>query len=255
MMISMDNLDSVIKFCNDRIDVNKIKDFPGAWNGLQVENNGGITKIGAAVDAGLFPFQIATEKEIDFLIVHHGLFWSPPTPLTGASYEKIKHCIDHNLAVYSAHLPLDCHSEIGNNAILAKRLNLEECDGFLDFEGNKIGLLTDCNFSREDLKTRLQQEFPSGIQSIEFGSKHPTKIGILSGSGQSAVDQILNVGADTLITGELKQQHFNYAQEKGLNLYVCGHYATETFGVEALAKEAAEKFNLPYEFVDTSCPL
>ena len=85
----MDNLDSVIKFCNDRIDVNKIKDFPGAWNGLQVENNGEITKIGAAVDAGLFPFQIATEKEIDFLIVHHGLFWSPPTPLTGASYEKI----------------------------------------------------------------------------------------------------------------------------------------------------------------------
>ena len=255
MMISMDNLDSVIKFCNDRIDVNKIKDFPGAWNGLQVENNGEITKIGAAVDAGLFPFQIATEKEIDFLIVHHGLFWSPPTPLTGASYEKIKHCMDNNLAIYSAHLPLDCHSEIGNNAILAKRLNLVECDGFLDFEGNKIGLLNHCNFSREDLKTRLQKEFPSGMQSIEFGSKHPTKIGILSGSGQSAVDQILNVGADTLITGELKQQHFNYAQEKGLNLYVCGHYATETFGVEALAKETAEKFNLPYEFVDTNCPL
>ncbi len=162
----MVNIDGVIKFCNDRIDVNKIKDFPGAWNGLQLENNGKISKIGAAVDAGLFPFKIATEKKIDFLIVHHGLFWSPPTPLTGASYVKVKHCMNHNLAIYSAHLPLDCHPEIGNNAILAKRLNLQECDGFLDFEGNKIGLLTDCNFSREDLKNRLQQEFPLQYQLV-----------------------------------------------------------------------------------------
>ena len=148
--------------------------------------------------------------------------------------------MNHNLAVYSAHLPLDCHPEIGNNAILAKRLNLQVCDGFLDFEGNKIGLLTDCNFSQEDLRTDFNKNFHSEFNPLN-SDPNATKIGILSGSGQSAVDPNSSVGADTLITGELKQQHFNYAQEKGINLYVCGHYATETFGVEALAMEAAKE--------------
>ncbi len=90
---------------------------------------------------------------------------------------------------------------------------------------------------------------------MEFGSANPSKVAILSGSGQSAVNKILDAGSDTLVTGELKQQHFNLAQELGLNLYACGHYATETFGVNALAKEVADKFNLPYEFIETECLL
>ena len=90
---------------------------------------------------------------------------------------------------------------------------------------------------------------------MEFGSANPSKVAILSGSGQSAVNKILDAGSDTLVTGELKQQHFNLAQELGLNLYACGHYATETFGVDALAKEVADKFNLPYEFIETECLL
>jgi putative NIF3 family GTP cyclohydrolase 1 type 2 len=90
---------------------------------------------------------------------------------------------------------------------------------------------------------------------MEFGSETPSTIAILTGSGQSAVDKILDAGADTLITGELKQQHFNLAQELKLNLYACGHYATETFGVDALAREVATKFDLPYEFIETECPL
>jgi len=83
----------------------------------------------------------------------------------------------------------------------------------------------------------------------------PEKIAILTGSGQSAVDQILVCGADTLVTGELKQHHFNMAQELKLNLYACGHYATERFGVDALGREVSQKFGLPYEFIETNCPL
>ena len=90
---------------------------------------------------------------------------------------------------------------------------------------------------------------------MEFGSANPSKVAILSGSGQSAVNKVLDAGSDTLVTGELKQQHFNLAQELGLNLYACGHYATETFGVNALANEVAGKFNLPYEFIETECLL
>jgi dinuclear metal center YbgI/SA1388 family protein len=163
--------------------------------------------------------------------------------------------LDNNLAVYGCHLPLDCHPEIGNNAILAQKLGLIPYGSFLPFEGTDIGLLAESSLKRTDLRNQLQDLFPMGITAIEFGSESPQKIALLTGSGQSAVDKILDAGTDTLITGELKQHHFNMAQELKLNLYACGHYATETFGVDALAQEVAEKFDLPYEFIPTECTL
>jgi dinuclear metal center YbgI/SA1388 family protein len=251
----MPSLTKLVAFCNQRLSIDKIKDFPGSLNGLQLENNGRVSKVGAAVDAGLIPFSLASKKGIDFLIVHHGLFWTPPAPLTGVHYKKIKHCMDHNLAIYGSHLPLDCHQEIGNNAILASKLDLSPTDTFLNYEGNDIGLLTNCVKTRNDLKKSLENLFTAGIISMEFGPDRPSKVAILTGSGQSAIGELESNGVDTFITGELKQNHFNLAQEMKLNIYTCGHYATETFGVKALAQEVAESFDIPFEFVDTQCPL
>ena len=163
--------------------------------------------------------------------------------------------MDNDLAVYGSHLPLDCHPEIGNNAVIASKLGLEPVRGFLPFENINIGLIVKNRFSRSKLKNKLNNLFPAGFHSIEYGTEEPSKIAILSGSGQSAVEKLLDEEVDTLITGELKQQHFNYAQENKLNLYICGHYATETFGVDKLAQQVAKKFNLPYEFIDIPCPL
>ena len=247
--------EDIVNYCDQRTKISEIKDFPGSYNGLQLENSGEVLKIGAAVDAGLVPFQKAISTGIDFIITHHGLFWTPPIPLINSAYQKVKLCIDHNLAVYGSHLPLDCHPEIGNNAILAQKLQLEPLASFLPYEGVDIGLITKNTQSRKDLSNRLKSLFPKGINSMEFGTDTPSKIAILTGSGQSAVDKILDAGADTLITGELKQHHFNLAQELKLNLYACGHYATETFGVDALAQEVSAKFDLPYEFIETECPL
>jgi dinuclear metal center YbgI/SA1388 family protein len=207
------------------------------------------------VDAGLGPFKNAAEAGIDFLIVHHGLFWEPAYPVTKLRYRKYKLCFENNLAVYGAHLPLDCHPEIGNNAILAKKLNLEPSNWFLEYEENPIGLITHGSISRNEIKQRLDVLFPKGITAIEKGSDSPEKIAILTGSGASAVSQLRAAGVDTLITGELKQNHFNQAEESELNLYLCGHYATETFGVCALAEEVALEFNLDWEFIPSDCPL
>ena len=251
----MVDLNEVVVFCDTRVNKENIPDFPGSWNGLQIENRGEITKVGAAVDAGLVPFRMAIEKGVDLLICHHGLFWTPPTPITGSNYEKIKLCLDNNLAVYSSHLPLDCHPEIGNNALLASKLGLEPSSTFLPYQGTDIGLITTSSYDRNELVDRLTDLFPRGFQAMEFGMGKPEKIAILTGSGQSAVDQILPAGADTLITGELKQHHFNMAQELELNLYACGHYETEKFGVDSLAREIAQQYNLDYEFIETHCPL
>ena len=249
------DLKIITRFCDNRVKREEIPDFSGAENGLQIANNGEVSKIGAAVDAGLEPFRKATEDGIDFLIVHHGLYWNPPIPLIDTCYKKIKVALDGNLAVYSCHLPLDLHPEIGNNAILARKLGLCPVGAILPHEGVDVGLLAEGVGNRTDLRSKLENLFPKGIKSIEFGDEQLEKIAVLTGSGQGTVDKLLAAGTDTLITGELKQHSFNMAQELNLNLYVCGHYATETFGVEALGQEVAKEFDLPYQFIEIECPL
>ena len=252
----MPQLKEIVSFCDQRVRRSAIKDFDGAHNGLQVENNGEVTKIGAAVDAGLRPFEAAIAQKVDFLICHHGLFWSPPIPVTDIRYQKLKTALDGNLAVYGAHLPLDAHPEIGNNALLAKALGLDVVGSFLAYEGNDIATLAKGpDGGRLELSSELKKLFPETYQGIEFGSEQPERIGILTGSGQSAVPQLKAQGIDTLVTGELRQHHFNMAQELGLNLYPCGHYATEVFGVKALAAEVAEKFGLEWTFLEQPCLL
>jgi dinuclear metal center YbgI/SA1388 family protein len=252
----MATLQEIVTFCDQRTQRAEVKDFDGAYNGLQLENNGTVNKIGAAVDAGQLPFEAAIANGVDFIICHHGLFWAPPTPLTGANARKIKTAFDGNLAVYGAHLPLDCHPEIGNNALLGKELGLKKEGTFLDYEGNDIAtVVLGPTGGRKELAEKLRELFPETYQAIEYGSDSPQRIGILTGSGQSAVPHLLANGIDTLITGELRQHHFNMAQELGLNLYPCGHYATEVFGVKALAAEVATRFRLEWQFIEQPCKL
>lgn len=252
----MPRLSDIVEFCDVYTRQRTIKDFPSAHNGLQIENNGTVTKIAAAVDAGQIPFEQAISAKIDFLICHHGIFWNAPAPLTGHNRKKIKTALDGNLAVYGAHLPLDCHPEIGNNALLAKALDLTKIDSFLPYERTDIAtIVAGPDGGRQELAKRLKALFPNTFGAIEYGSRHPKRIAILTGSGQSAVDQLQVNDIDTLITGELRQHHFNMAQELGLNLYPCGHYATEVFGVKALAEKVSEQFNVEWSFIETDCLL
>jgi dinuclear metal center YbgI/SA1388 family protein len=252
----MQKLSEIVSFCTELCCLDAIKDFPGAVNGLQVENDGSVSRIGATVDAGLQPFQLAADVGVDFLICHHGLFWNPPVPITGSNRTKLKLLLDNNIALFGAHLPLDAHPDIGNNALLAKALGLTAERTFLPYEGTDIGLITGPHAAgRAGIAARLKELFPQTYTGIEFGSEQPRAIAILTGSGQSAVPALRAAGVDTLITGELRQHHFNMAQELQLNLYPCGHYATETFGVKALAQAVSERFDLPWSFLETPCPL
>jgi len=251
----MARLEDIVSFCDQRARTHQVADFREALNGLQFANNGRIAKIGAAVDAGLLPFQQAIDADIDFLIVHHGMFWNGAKRIVDSEYRKYKTLIEGNLAVYSCHLPLDAHTEIGNAACLARAIDAPQSGTFLPYEGSDLGLICEWSADRDALNAALQSEFGPKIACMEFGSADPDKICIVTGSGNSVVDQVKATGADTLITGELKQHFYTIAQEEGLNLYACGHYATETFGVDALAKEVASQFDLPYEFIKTDCPL
>ena len=250
----MKKLDEIVAYCDRRTRRAKFKDAPGAFNGLQVANNGRVTRIGAAVDAGLVPFRQAVAAGVDFLIVHHGMYWDMPRPLTGPARERVQALMGGNCALYSSHLPLDSHPELGNNALLARELGLRAGRGFIANEGGPIGRIARSRLTRAALRRRLEALYTRVI-SIEFGSPRPGQVGFCSGSGNSAVRPLIDEGVDTLVTGELREEWFNVAQESGLNLYVCGHYATEVHAVRALAAEVSERFGLPWEFIATENPL
>ncbi len=250
----MPKLSDLVAYCDRRTRRAAFKDSPGAFNGLQMANSGRVTKIGAAVDAGLAPFQQAVAAGVDFLIVHHGMFWDMPRPLTGPVYERVAMLVRGNCALYSNHLPLDSHPQIGNNALLARQLGLTARRGFLPNEGGPIGRIAPSRLPRAALRAKLEKLYPR-VTAIECGSAAPRAIAFCSGNGASAVPVLLAEGVDTLVTGELREDVFNRAQEEKLNLYLCGHYATEVHAVKALAAELAAKFGLPWEFIATDNPL
>jgi dinuclear metal center YbgI/SA1388 family protein len=250
----MKKLQDLVNYCDRRTRKSAFKDAPGAFNGLQVANDGRVTKIGAAVDAGLVPFQRAVAAGVDFLIVHHGMYWDMPRPITGAVYHRIATLVQGNCALYSTHLPLDGHPEIGNNALLARQLGLRAARPFLVRDGEPIGCIAKFTHSRARLRATLEKLYGRVI-AIECGSTAPRSIAFCSGSGNSAVPELVPAGVDTLVTGELREEWFNRAQEEKLNLYLCGHYATEVHAVKALAAELAQKFRLPWEFIATDNPL
>jgi len=250
----MASLPQLVEYCDKRTRRPSFKDFPGALNGLQVANDGRVTRIGAAVDAGKVPFERAVERGVDFLIVHHGLFWGGAQPLTGPVYDRYSALVRGNCAVYSSHLPLDAHEEIGNNVIMARQLGLKPRRQFLPHENELIGWIAPNKFKRSQLVARLEELYPR-VVAIECGGAQPKNVAFCSGSGNGAVPHLRAAGVDTLITGELREEWYNYAEEHHLNLICCGHYATETHGVKALAAELAKKFRLPWEFIETENPL
>lgn len=250
----MPTLSDLVAYCDRRTRRTAFTDYPGSFNGLQVANSGRVTKIGAAVDAGVTPFRSAVAAGVDFLIVHHGMYWDMPKPLTGHVYDRVETLIRGNCALYSSHLPLDAHPVIGNNALLARQLGLKAHRTFIPSDGGDVGCIAPSRLTRAALRARLEKLYPR-VTAIEYGSASPREIAFCSGSGASAMAHVLTSGADTFVTGELREEHFNVAQERKLNLYVCGHYATEVHAVQALAAELAKKFRLPWQFIATDNPL
>ena len=244
----------IARFCDLLTNRKAIADFPGADNGLQHRGKARVRKVGAAVDAGAKVFEMAAKRGVDFLIVHHGLFWDPARPLTGAAYERVATLVEGGCALYSSHLPLDAHPQLGNNALLARQVGLRPKRPFLVRDGEAIGCVADAKLERTELRRRLEAAYPR-VVAIECGPARVGAVAFCSGSGNSAVPELGKAGADTLVTGELREEWFNRAQEEGLNLYCCGHYATEVHGVRALATELSRRFRLPWEFIGTDNPL
>lgn len=243
-------LAAIVKYCDQALRTRHIGDYNGAANGLQVENSGTVTRIAATVDASLATVKLAIAARADLLVVHHGLFWSPSHPWTGKRRELLWLLIENNLAVYSSHLPLDAHPKLGNNALLCAALGLKNLKPFFASHGQPIGLQSRTKISRADLAKRLERATGVKPKVIPGGNEICERIGVVTGGAGGDLKTAAAEGVDTFITGEGPHWTYALAEELGLNVFYGGHYATETFGVKALAAELSKKFKLPWEFLD-----
>ncbi len=246
----MTELSEIVRYADDLLQIATIDDYPNALNGLQIENNGSVSKIGAAVDASAATFQMAAEQGIDLLVVHHGIFWPGLRPLTGAHFRALQVALTHNLALYSAHLPLDFHPTLGNNALLAAALELGQTQPFLEAKGRALGVRAASTLRRDELLAKLEESLGGPVRCIGAGPMETRNVGIVTGGAGGEIYKAASEGVDTYITGEAPHWAAVAAEELGINLFLGGHYATETFGVKALAAELAERFKLPWEFLD-----
>jgi dinuclear metal center YbgI/SA1388 family protein len=246
----MVDLARITSFLERELNVSSITDYPGAMNGLQLENGGKVGRIIAAVDATLPIIESAAAGGPGLLLVHHGMFWQGTQPMTGSFYRKIRIAMEAEIAVYSSHLPLDIHPEWGNNIRLAKAIGLKNPEPFFEQKGVKLGIRGGWSGSCADLAEVLREVLGGAVHLCPSGPEAVKSIGIITGGAGSEVAKVASLGVDSFITGEGPHWSYTLAEELGVNLFYGGHYATETFGVQCLAGRLSEEFDLPWVFLD-----
>ncbi|MEN8375613.1 MAG: Nif3-like dinuclear metal center hexameric protein [Gemmatimonadota bacterium] len=244
------NTAQLVRYLDEYLAIRDTPDGDGALNGLQVAGPDEVTRIAAAVDASLKSIRGAVEAGANLLLVHHGLFWDGNQAVTGARYRRLKLLLDNDVAVYSAHIPLDVHPEVGNNALLARKLGVQIRGRFGAYQGVDVGIYGDIEVGLRTLAERVGKVVDANVRVIQGGADPVRRVGIVTGSGASALREAAALGLDALITGEASHHAYFDATEGGVSLLLAGHYSTETLGVGALAEHLHERFQLPWTFLN-----
>jgi len=245
-------LSGIVRYTDRFLRIRDVGDWDNALNGLQIENSGRVTRIGAAVDVSTRVLTEAGKRNVDFLVVHHGLFWPGLQPVTRSLHRHLQLAFETDMALYSAHLPLDIHPKVGNNAQLVAALGLKSAQPFLEEKGQPVGLKISVSMRRDELVRKLRKALNGPVKFFDFGPKQVRTIGVVTGAAGSEIYRVAEESIDTFITGEAPHWAGVAAEELGMNLLLGGHYATEVFGVKALAAHLSKRFRLPWEFID--CP-
>ena len=248
-------LREVVRALDTELRTFDIPDYGGAVNGLQVANRGTVHKVAVAVDASRAAITEAAICGANLLVVHHGLFWGGAQPLTGVAYEKYRTLFGADIAVYSTHLPLDCHAELGNNVRLARALDLTPSAGFARYKTIDVGVMGESEVPTTELVERVQAfaaRYGSTVRtSIPTGGRTTRRWAICTGGGASSdsLREARERGIDTLIVGEGPHHTTVEALEHDFCVVYAGHYATETLGVQAIGAWLEQRFGVPWTFL------
>lgn len=255
-MTKKPTLQAVTDYADELLGTANTPDYPNALNGLQFANSGSVAAIATAVDFSVRTIEGTVAAGASLLLVHHGMYWSGLQPYTGRAHDRLRMLLEHDVAVYSSHLPLDRHPSLGNNTLLALALGLKPSGGFAQFREIQIGVQGKADIDTGKLATRVREFSAShGGHAVVSGSaaKRRTKRwAICTGSGASAetLNEAERDGIDTLIVGEGAHWTAVHSEEAGLAVMYAGHYATETLGVRALGEHLSKKFGIPTTFIN-----
>ncbi len=247
----MVNRDEIVNFLDEYLNVLAFPDK--SRNGLQVEGKEEVEKIAFAVDACMDTFIKARAFGADMLIVHHGLIWGGIEYVRGLVQKRLKFLLENELNLYEAHLPLDLHPEVGNNAQLLKLLELEPREPFGSYNGLNIGYISEFDEPKplplvaQILVEKLKTDY---VKAYEFGVEEIRRVGVVSGRGGFAIPEAIEKGVNLFITGEFLHDDYHTAKEGRLSVIAAGHYASETLGVKALMPILREKFGVKTVFID-----
>lgn len=245
----------LLNYCNALLNATAIKDY--CPNGLQVEGRETISKIVSGVTASQALVDKACDAGADVLLVHHGYFWrNEAAPIVGMKRRRIAQLLKHDVNLLAYHLPLDVHTELGNNAQLGKRLGLHalqsHAEGGIDhllWQGQLPRAMEGSEFA-EHLFAKLKR------QPLHVAVDRPIqRVAWCTGGAQSYIDAAAALGVDAFISGEASESTTHSARELGLHYFGAGHHATERYGVQALGEHLAEHFSLSHTFIDIDNPV
>ncbi|MAF27528.1 MAG: Nif3-like dinuclear metal center hexameric protein [Gemmatimonadota bacterium] len=252
----MADRDRVIEFLNQTLGAGSISDY--APQGLQVEGRAEVRRVAVGVTASVELFRRAVDEGADLLLVHHGMFWdSDPRVVKGGLRERLRILIEHEVTLLGYHLVLDAHDEHGNNAIIARELELTDVEPFGEYNGVKIGRKGRFPepISRADFLKKAAAVFGAEPLAFPFGPDPMETVGVVSGGAVREFQQALDEGLDAFITGEVQEFVQERVREESLTYVSAGHYRSETFGVRSLGALLEKEFGLPWSFIDVPNPV
>ena len=247
----MASRDEILAFADELLDVASYPDYGPV--GLQVAGSDSVERVVCGVSASRELFERAAEAGAQLVLVHHGLFWERDPRVVGpALRERLRVLFDHGITLAAYHLALDAHPEIGNNAQLARELGVEPERRFAEIGwGGPVsepGAMADFATRVHEVVGRMPLVFPYGPEPIE-------RVAVCSGGAARQLADAVEEGYDCFVTGEAAEPTKHLAKESGIHFVAAGHYATETSGVQALARRIGERFDVPWEFVDLPNPV
>jgi dinuclear metal center YbgI/SA1388 family protein len=243
-------------YLHDFLEVDEFHDY--CPNGLQLAGCDSIQKIISGVSACQYLFDIAQQEQADAVLVHHGFFWQQENPcITGIKRKRLGTLIKHDMNLLAYHLPLDAHPVYGNNVQLAAKLNLDIIARKKITPGTELVLtgklkkpMLAVDFTQYIAKVlhRKPLHIPGNVTQIE-------KIAWCTGGAQDYFAQVISLGVDAYLTGEISEKTVHIARETGVHFIAAGHHATERYGVQALGEHLAKKFGLEHKYIEIDNPV
>jgi len=249
------DLGRLVSQLNEHLRVAEFKE--GAINGLQVSGRKKVSKIALAVDGVMETFEKAAQANADMLIVHHGIYWGFQYALRGVDYKRIKLLMDHEIALYAVHLPLDAHPDLGHNVNLLRNLGIleESLEPFGDYKGQPIGFKAKLpDTTRDALTSKLAEVLGGPVQLLPFGPEKVRSVACITGQGAdfSQIREAKMRGVHYYISGEANHPLYHFAKESEVTVALGGHYRTEVFGLKALQVWLEKNYQVETIFID--CP-